>query len=97
VQDAKAFQNWNGYRKTSYEHYQAIVDMEKQHNTIHEDVMLRLLAMSFFDKILDWYITLPTNSISTWAQLVEPLILKFNNVGNPYSLLSQFNVIQRHS
>lgn len=34
------------------------------------------------------------NSISTWAQLAKLLILEFNEVGDPYSLLSQFIVIQ---
>lgn len=59
--------------------------------------MLILLTISLSSKVLDWYKILPANSISTWDQLVEPLILKFNEVGDMYSLLSQFNVIQIHA
>lgn len=70
--------------------------MEKKHKIFFKDVMLKLLSISIFGKVLDWYITLLINSITTWAQLVETLIIKFNEVGDPYSLLSQFNIIQRH-
>lgn len=61
--------------------------MAKQHNIVHEDVMLRLLAMYFSNKVLDWYRTLPSNSISAWTQLVKSLILEFNEVGYCYYLL----------
>lgn len=69
MQAIKYLQQLDGYGKTTYEHYQDITKMEKQHNIVHEDVMVILLSMSLFEQFLDWYRTLPPNSISTWAYL----------------------------
>lgn len=45
--------------------------------------------------ILDCFKAFPTNSISTWAQLVEPFIIEFNEVGDPFSLLYQLTSIKK--
>ena len=45
---------------------------------------------------MDWYRGLPNGSITTWAQLVEPFILEFNELGDPFSLLTQFTSIKRY-
>jgi len=81
--------------KIAYEHCVDVVNLAKIHNIQHEDVMVRLLAQSFKGKVLDWYRGLTDGSITSWAQLLEPFILEFNEVGDPFSLLTQFTSIKR--
>jgi len=50
--------------------------------------MVRLLAQSFKGKVLDWYRGIANGSITSWAQLAKPFILEFNEVGDPFSLLT---------
>lgn len=56
---------------------------------------LRLLALSFKGKVLDWYWSLGNSNINTWVQLPEPFIKEFNEVGDLVALLTQFTSIQR--
>lgn len=82
--------------KIAYEHYVDVTSLAKTHNIQHKDVMVRLLAQSFKGKVFDWYKRLANRSITSWAQLVEPFILEFNEVGDPFSLLTQFTSIKRY-
>ena len=83
-------------KKIAYEHYVDVVGLDKIHNIQHEDVMVRLLAQAFKGKVIDWYRGLSNRSVTFWAQLVEPFILEFNEVGDPFSLLTQFTSIKRY-
>ena len=82
--------------KIAYEHYVDVADLAKTHNIQHEDIMVRLLAQSFKGKVLDQYRGFPNGSITSWAQLVEPFILEFNELEGPFSLLTQFTSIKRY-
>jgi len=80
---------------TPFEHCVAIVAQAKCHNVTQENVIVRLLALSFAGKVLDWYRGLPTDSIIGWATLAEPFILEFNEESDSYSSLMQFTTIKR--
>lgn len=85
----KTFPNFDATsEKIAYEHYVDVVGLAKIHNIQHEDVMIRLLAQSFKGKVLEWYRGFANGSITSQVQLAKPFILEFNEVGDPFSLLT---------
>jgi len=69
------------------EHLQDVSDVCAVHVITIWNVAIRLLVASFKGKALDWYRSLPPNSISTWDQLGDAFFARFSEKGDKSSPL----------
>jgi hypothetical protein len=62
----------------------------------HEDVRMRLLSLSLENDVMDWFIHLPTNSISTFPQLQDIFLGKWGEKKDNIYLLATLNLTKRN-
>ena len=76
--------------RTAEEHIQAYKDALIRLQVEHEDVACRMFPMTLDDHSYDWYISLPTGSIPSWAELESAFINHFRLPIDPAVLYHQF-------
>lgn len=52
--------------RTAEEHINLYKEAMARMNVTHEDVACRLFSLSLDDQALDWYVSLPHGSITSW-------------------------------
>lgn len=84
----------NGMR-TVEEYMRLYKDAPARFNVTHEDVAYQLFSSSLDEQTLDWYVSLPQGSITSWDQLVTTSISQFNIPIDPTVLYHQFAVLKQ--
>ena len=77
------------------EHIQEVSSVCNIHNVIEDDVAIELLVACFKGKALQWYKSLPHNSITSWDELGGKSCKHFEDKSDLFSLLEQLTTIKR--
>ena len=77
------------------EHIQEVSNVCNIHGVTKDDVAVSLLATSLKGKALQWYRSLPPNSITNWDELGAKLCKHFEDKSDHLSLLEQLTTIKR--
>ena len=70
-------------------HLELIREVVKELSITHEDVCMRLLAMSFQGTTERWFLNLTTNSISGYSMFEQKFLEEWGNESNDMELLNQ--------
>ena len=77
------------YEISAKRHLELIREVDKELSITHEDVCMRLLAMSFQGTTECWFLNLTTNSISGYSMFEQKFLEEWGNESNDMELLNQ--------
>ena len=81
--------------RTAEEHVASFKTTLRLLDVQHEDVACRLFPFTLEDMAYDWFLKLPTDSITTWAGFEMIFLAQFGQVIDPSTLYQHFATMRR--